>query len=129
LSFHLVCDQDPDVVRRAFRDFARARVPADCQIEFSPGISIHPVRFAISNPAFGKVRDALTTEWGRQAVYTCGDAAPAIYALREALGMEVIVTSFPNENGFCGSPREIPEPASYRLGIRSWARLLEALSQ
>jgi hypothetical protein len=43
--------------------------------------------------------------------------------------MEVIVTSFPNENGFCGSPREIPEPASYRLGIRSWARLLEALSQ
>jgi hypothetical protein len=87
------------------------------------------VRFAISNPAFGKVRDALTTEWGRQADYTCGDAAPAIYALREALGMEVIVTSFLNENGFCGSPREIPEPASYRLGIRSWARLLEALSQ
>ncbi len=129
LSFHLVCDQDPDVVRQAFRDFARARVPADCQIEFSPGISIHPVRFAISNPAFGKVRDALTTEWGRQAVYTCGDATPAIHALREALGMEVIVTSFPNENGFCGSPREIPGLASYRLGIRSWARLLEALSQ
>jgi acetylornithine deacetylase/succinyl-diaminopimelate desuccinylase-like protein len=129
LSFHLVCDQDPDVIRLAFRDFARARVPSDCQIEFFPGSSIHPVRFAISHPAFGKAQDALTTEWGRQAVYTCGDAAPAIYALREALGMEVIVTSFPNDNCFRGSPREIPELASYRLGIHSWACILDALSR
>jgi hypothetical protein len=33
------------------------------------GSSIHPVRFAISHPAFGKAQDALTTEWGgRQSI-------------------------------------------------------------
>lgn len=128
LSLHLVCDQDPDVIRLAFRDFVRTRVPSTCRIEFTPGSSIRPVRFTISHPAFSKARDALTTELGRQAVYVCGDAAPVIHALREALGMEIIVMSFANEFVFSGSPLEMPELANYRLGIRSWARILYALS-
>ncbi len=128
LSFHLVCNQDPDVIRLAFRDFARARVPSDCLIEFTPGSSIRPVRFDIGHPAFRKARDALTMEWGRQAVFVCGDAAPAIQALREALGIEIIVMSFPDRNGTGRSPGKTPELANYRLGIRSWARILDALS-
>ena len=128
LSFHLVCDQDPDVIRSAFRDFARTRVSSDCRIEFTPGPSIRPVRFAINHPAFPKARDALTIEWGRQAVFVCGDAAPAIHALREALGMEIIVMSFASKNGCSHGPHEMPELTDYRLGIRSWARILDALS-
>jgi acetylornithine deacetylase/succinyl-diaminopimelate desuccinylase-like protein len=129
LSFHLVCPQDPDAVRRAFRDFARARVPVGSRIEFRPGISTPPVRFPTSNPAFRKVRDALTAEWERRAVFACGDAAPAIHALRHALGMEVIVTSFPEPRDSCRSARKVPEPSNYRGGIRSWARILDALAQ
>jgi acetylornithine deacetylase/succinyl-diaminopimelate desuccinylase-like protein len=128
LSFHLVCDQDPDVIRLAFRDFVRTRIPSECWIEFVPGSSIRPVRFDISHPAFGKARDALTTEWARQAVFICGDASPAIYALREALGMEIIVMSFASKKDFSHCPHVMPEPANYRLGIRSWARILDALS-
>jgi acetylornithine deacetylase/succinyl-diaminopimelate desuccinylase-like protein len=128
VSFHLVCDQDPDVIRAAFRDFARTRVSPDCRIEFAPGSAIRPVRFAVSHPAFGKVRDALTIEWGHPAVFVCGNAAPGIYALREALGMEIIVMSFVVQNGSSRGPHEVPELADYRLGIRSWARILDALA-
>ena len=129
LSFHLVCDQNPAVVSQAFRQFARARVPAGARIEFGSGISAPPVRFSASDPAFLKVRQALTVEWGRQTVFACGDAAPAIHAMREALGMEVIVTSFPQREEVCRSPREGPELANYRLDVRSWARILDALAQ
>lgn len=102
-------------------------LPASCRIEFTQGSSIRPVRFDISHPAFSKVRDALTTEWGHQAAFICGDAAPAIHAFREALGMEIVVTSFMSRDS-CHCPHEMPESANYRHGIRSWARVLGALS-
>ena len=129
LCFHLVCDQDPDLVRQAFRDFARIRVPPSLQIEFTSCTSAPPIRFTISRPAFGKAQDALTAEWGRQAVFACGDAAPVVHALREALGMEVIVTSLPERRDGGRGPRETPEAANYRFGIHAWARILDALSQ
>jgi acetylornithine deacetylase/succinyl-diaminopimelate desuccinylase-like protein len=129
LSFHLVCDQDPDAIRRTFRDFACSRVPPGSQIEFTSGTLARSVRFAVSRPAFRKAQDALTAEWGRQAAFACGDAAPAVHALRDALGMEVIVTSFPEQPEGCRGPREMPELARYRGGIHSWARILDALAQ
>jgi acetylornithine deacetylase/succinyl-diaminopimelate desuccinylase-like protein len=129
VSFHLVCDQDPDVVSRAFREFARARVPPGSRIEFASGKSAPPIRFTASSPTFRKVQQALTIEWGREAVFACGDAVPAIHALREALGMEVIVTSFPKRQDGCRTPREASELANYRSGVRSWVRILDALAR
>jgi acetylornithine deacetylase/succinyl-diaminopimelate desuccinylase-like protein len=129
LSFHLVCDQDPDIVRRTFRCFARSRVPPGLQIEFVPGTSAHSVRFATSCPLFRNVQDALTVEWERQAVFACGDAAPAVHALRDALDMDAIVTSFPEQQDSCRGPCEAPELASYRGGIHSWARILDAVAR
>ena len=129
LSFHLVCDQDPDVVSRAFCEFARARVPPGSRIEFASGGSTSPIRFTASSPAFRKVRQALTVEWGREAVFACGDAAPAIHALHEALGMEVVVTSFPKRQDGCRNPQEASELANYRSGVRSWVRILDALAR
>ena len=34
VSFRLVFDQDPHAVRKAFRKFVEARLPADCRVEF-----------------------------------------------------------------------------------------------
>ena len=34
VSFRLVGAQDPEKIRAAFRDFVRARVPADCSVAF-----------------------------------------------------------------------------------------------
>jgi acetylornithine deacetylase/succinyl-diaminopimelate desuccinylase-like protein len=129
LSFHLVCDQSPDATRQAFRDFARARVASGCRIGFTEEASIPPVRFTMSHPAFRKSLDALTNEWGHPAAVACGDAAPAVHALWEALGMQIVVASFSCNFELCRGEREMPEPAKYRLGIRSWARILDALSR
>jgi acetylornithine deacetylase/succinyl-diaminopimelate desuccinylase-like protein len=129
LSFHLVCDQDPDVISRAFRDFAHARIPPGTRIEFGSECSAPPVRFTETSPAFRKVQEALTSEWERQATFICGDAEPAIHALREALGMEVIVTSFPEQQHGCRNPRDSADLANYRVGVRSWARILDALTR
>jgi acetylornithine deacetylase/succinyl-diaminopimelate desuccinylase-like protein len=129
LYFHLVCDQDPDVIKRAFREFASARVPPGTRIEFASGSSVRPLRFSASSPAFRKVREALTVEWERQPVSAWGDASPATHALHEALGLEVLVTSFPKRQEGCHSPREASGLADYRLCVRSWVRILDALAQ
>jgi acetylornithine deacetylase/succinyl-diaminopimelate desuccinylase-like protein len=129
LTFHLVDDQDPNVVSQAFRDFAYARLTSGLRIEFASGGSARPIRFDASSPTFRKALEAMTTEWERQAVFTCGDAEPAIHALTEALDMEVIVTAFPKRQDACGSPDEAHELANYRIVVRSWARILDALAR
>jgi acetylornithine deacetylase/succinyl-diaminopimelate desuccinylase-like protein len=129
LAFHLVYDQNPDAVRRAFRDFALARIPPGSRIEFTSGISVPPVSFTTSHPGFRKVLQALTAEWGSEAVFTSGDAALAVHALCEALGMAVIVTSFPERPDGCAGPRGPSELANYQAGIRSWVRILGALAR
>jgi acetylornithine deacetylase/succinyl-diaminopimelate desuccinylase-like protein len=127
LSFHLVCDQDPDAVRCAFRNFARVRLSPGSRIQFRSGASVRPVRFSTSGPAFRKAQDALSTEWGRPAVFVCGDAVPAVHALSEALSMEVIVIAFPERLDRHRSRREIAL-ANFRAGIHAWARILGALA-
>ena len=129
LSLYLVCYQDPELVCQALRDFARARVPLSARIEFNSVASAVPVRFLASHPAFRKAQDALSIEWERQAVFACCDGAPGIHALVEALGMEAIVTSFPERQDASGILRETVQLASYRSRIRSWARILDALGQ
>ena len=130
LSFHLVCGQEPDVVSQAFRDFARARIPRGCRIEFVPVRSAPPLRFTASSPVFLEVQHALTVEWDRKAVFACGDAAPAVHALSEILGMEAIVISFTKHQGDCHGQRGSSELAkNYQVGIRSWVRILDALAR
>lgn len=129
LSFHLVCGQEPAIVSQAFRDFARARIPQGSRIEFGSGSSTPPLVFTASSPVFRKAEQALTAEWDRQAVFASGDAAPAIHALHEVLGMETIVISFPGRRDACHGPLFSELAKNYRIGVRSWARILDALAQ
>src|SRR6266487_2248782 len=64
VSFRLVGTQDPEKIRMAFREFVRARVPADCSVEFG-NFSIAPAfDVPFDNPALAKAREALAQEWG-----------------------------------------------------------------
>ena len=56
VSFRLVFDQDPHAIRAAFREFVRARVPADCRVEFLEHGSGQAIRFPVDAPAFGQAR-------------------------------------------------------------------------
>ena len=128
ISFRLVFDQDPHAVRAAFREFVKARVPADCRVEFTEYGSGRAVAFDTSAPAFGKTKDALSAEWGREAAYIgSGGSIPVNSEIKNKLGMEVILAGFGLEDDRIHSPNEKYDLKSFHKGIRSWVRVLGAL--
>ena len=129
ISFRLVFDQDPHAIRAAFRDFVRKRVPADCKVEFMEHGAGRAIRFPIDAPAFAKTRDALTAEWGREAFFIGGGGSiPVTHELKNALGMDVVLAGFALDDDRIHSPNEKYELESFRRGVRSWARILDALA-
>ena len=130
ISFRLVFDQDPHAVRKNFRDFVRERVPADCKVEFIEHGAGRAIRFPIEAPAFAKTQQALSDEWGRDAVFIGGGGSiPVTHELKTKLGMDVVLAGFALEDDRIHSPNEKYELESFRRGMRSWARVLDALSR
>jgi acetylornithine deacetylase/succinyl-diaminopimelate desuccinylase-like protein len=129
ISFRLVFDQDPHKVREAFRAFVRARIPADCKVEFLEHGAGRAIRFPIEAPAFQKARQALTDEWGREAFFIGGGGSiPVTHMLKTSLGMDVVLAGFGLEDDRIHSPNEKYDLQSFRKGMRSWARILAALA-
>jgi acetylornithine deacetylase/succinyl-diaminopimelate desuccinylase-like protein len=129
ISFRLVFDQDPNAIRRNFRDFVRARIPADCQVEFIAHGGGKAISFATDAPAFARTRDALSAEWGKAGVYIgAGGSIPVTTELKKALGMDVVLAGFALEDDRIHSPNEKYNLQSFHRGIRSWARVLDALA-
>src|SRR5450830_828244 len=62
VSFRLVGEQDPAKIRDAFRAFVRARLPADCQVEFGNFGLAPPLQLSFDNPALNKARAVLRSE-------------------------------------------------------------------
>jgi len=130
VSFRLVFDQDPHKVRAAFRKHVQARLPADCRAEFIEHGSGSAIRFPVDDPAFGKARQALSDEWGKPAVFIGGGGSiPVTAQLKSALGMDVILAGFALEDDRIHSPNEKYDVHSFHKGMRSWARILDALSR
>jgi acetylornithine deacetylase/succinyl-diaminopimelate desuccinylase-like protein len=130
VSFRLVFDQDPHAIRKAFREHVLARLPADCRAEFIEHGSGRAIRFPDTDPAFAKARAALTDEWGKPAVFIgSGGSIPVTHMLKTSLGMDVVLAGFGLEDDRIHSPNEKYNLMSFQKGIRSWARILEALSR
>ncbi|WP_424811908.1 M20/M25/M40 family metallo-hydrolase [Roseococcus sp. YIM B11640] len=130
ISFRLVFDQDPHQIREAFRAFVRARVPADCKVEFLEHGAGRAIRFPIDAPAFGQARDALSAEWGKEAFFIGGGGSiPVTHQLKTSLGMDVILAGFGLEDDRIHSPNEKYNLNCFLKGIRSWARILDALAK
>jgi acetylornithine deacetylase/succinyl-diaminopimelate desuccinylase-like protein len=130
VSFRLVFDQDPHRIREAFRAHVKARLPADCRVEFAEHGAGRAIRFPIEDAAFGKARDALTAEWGKPAVFIGGGGSiPVTSELKTKLGMDVMLAGFGLDDDRIHSPNEKYNLESFRRGMRSWVRILDALSR
>jgi acetylornithine deacetylase/succinyl-diaminopimelate desuccinylase-like protein len=128
VSFRLVFDQDPHAVRAAFRRFVRARVPADCKVEFIEHGSGRATTFASDAPAFAKAKKALSDEWGVEAAFIgSGGSIPVCREFKEVLGMDVILAGFGLDDDRIHSPNEKYDLESFRKGTRAWARILHEL--
>jgi acetylornithine deacetylase/succinyl-diaminopimelate desuccinylase-like protein len=129
ISFRLVGRQDPAKLREAFRAHVRAQLPPDCTAEFKAFGASPAGRMEITNPAFETARRALGEEWGRPAAYVgCGGSIPIAGYFRTELGMDAMLIGFGRDDDQIHSPNEKYDLESFHKGIRSWARILAALT-
>ena len=129
VSFRLVGEQDPEKIRDAFRAFVRARLPADCKVEFGNFGLAPPIQLSFDNPALTKARAVLADEWGHKAVAVgAGGSIPIVADFKNVLGMDSLLVGFALDDDRVHSPNEKFDFTCYHKGIRSWARILDALS-
>jgi acetylornithine deacetylase/succinyl-diaminopimelate desuccinylase-like protein len=129
VSFRLVGDQDPEKIRANFREFVRARLPGDCQVEFGNFTSAPAFDVAFDNPALTKARTALADEWGKKAVTVgAGGSIPIVGDFKTVLGMDTLMVGFALDDDRVHSPNDKFDLKCFHKGIRSWARILAALA-
>ena len=68
VSFRLVEGQEPDKIRKAFRDYVTARLPADCKAEFGDHSSAPAIALDWNMKPLAAAKRALTDEWGKEAL-------------------------------------------------------------
>lgn len=130
VSFRLVHKQDPDKIRTAFREFVKARIPADCSVEFGRHGGSPAIQLGYDSPFLSKAQTALTDEWPKPAVMTAmGGSIPIVGDFQSMLGMESLLVGFGLSDDRIHSPNEKYDLASFHKGQRSWARILDALAK
>mgnify|MGYP003625999201 CR=1 FL=1 len=129
ISFRLVGTQDPLVIRENFRTMVQDALPPDCTVEFQAHGASAASGADISGPMFEKARQALTDEWQVPAAYIgCGGSIPIAGHFQEILGTEPMLIGFGKDDDALHSPNEKYDLESFHKGIRSWARILDALT-
>ncbi len=129
VSFRLVGDQDAPKIAETFRQYIRDSLPPDCTVTFNSKDASGATNMPIDAPAFTRARDALTEEWNKQAVFIgCGGSIPIVGHFRTYLGMDSVLIGYGLESDNIHSPNEKYNLTSFHKGIRSWARVLAALS-
>ena len=130
VSFRLVHKQDPIKIRDAFRAFVRARIPADCSVEFHEHGGSPAIQLSYDAPFLSKAKDALSDEWPKPAVMIAmGGSIPIVGDFQTYLGMESLLVGFGLDDDRIHSPNEKYELSSFHKGQRSWARILDALAR
>jgi len=129
ISFRLVGGQDPERIRTAFRDFVRARLPADCKAEFISHAGAPAIALDWGMPQLAAARRALTAEWGKDALLIgSGASIPICADFKRLLGMDTLLIGFGLDDDRIHSPNEKYDLTSFHKGTRSWARILAALA-
>lgn len=130
ISFRLVGDQDPSAVISGFRQMIQEAIPADCKVSFT---DLHGDRACVvdpSDPAFEKARQALSEEWQIPAAYIgCGGSIPIAGHFQNMLGVTPMLIGFGKDDDALHSPNEKYDVESFQKGMRSWARILAALTE
>lgn len=130
ISFRLVGTQDPLKIRENFRAYVESMLPPDCEVEFKGHGASSASQMSIDHPAFEKARAALSDEWPNPAAYIgCGGSIPIAGHFKKILDTDALLIGFGKDDDQIHSPNEKYDLESFHKGIRSWARVLDALSR
>ncbi|EAR51631.1 hypothetical protein OG2516_03565 [Oceanicola granulosus HTCC2516] len=128
ISFRLVGEQDPHAIRKSFRAMVEAMLPPDCSAEWHDHGASPASVMSTDDLAFEKARQALSDEWPRPAAFTgAGGSIPIAGYFKTILGLDSMLIGFGRDDDLIHSPNEKYHLSSFHRGIRSWARIIDAL--
>jgi len=129
VSFRLVGDQDPGKISAAFEKFIRDRLPKDCEAIFIHHANSPALALPFDSPLLTKARHALLSEWGKAPVTIgTGGSVPIVGDFKRMLGMDTLLVGFGLDDDRVHSPNEKYDLSSFHHGMRSWARIIDALA-
>jgi acetylornithine deacetylase/succinyl-diaminopimelate desuccinylase-like protein len=131
ITCRLVGDMDPDALRKKIRAHVEARLSPDAKVTWNNDLEGAPASVMnIDRPEFEAARQALSDEWNREAVFCgMGGSIPVAGLFKSILGLDAMLIGYGNEDDAIHSPNEKYDMKSFHKGTRSWARILDALSQ
>jgi acetylornithine deacetylase/succinyl-diaminopimelate desuccinylase-like protein len=130
VSFRLVEGQDPQKIKRGFRDYVTARLPGDCKAVFTEHSSGAAIALDWNMKPLAAAKRALTEEWGKEALLVgSGASIPIVTDFKRTLGLDSLLVGFGLDDDNIHSPNEKYDLKSFHKGIRSWARILAALAE
>jgi len=107
----------------------RDRIPRDCKVEFGNFGLAGPLQLSFESGPLNKARQALADEWGKKAVTVgAGGSIPIVADFKQVLGMDSLMVGFALDDDRVHSPNEKFDLKCFHKGIRSWARILDALA-
>lgn len=129
ISFRLVGTQDPEAIRKTFRTYLESSLPDGFSVQYRTEKGSPASQMSVDNPAFEKARRALSDEWPREAAYIgCGGSIPVAGYFKDILGIDAMLIGFGKDDDQIHSPNEKYDMQSFHKGMRSWARVLAALT-
>ncbi len=129
LSFRLVPGQDPKAIVEAFKQYMRDQLSPDCKIDFISRGAAPAISFDTTAPMMQSAAAALGQEWQCDPVFMgCGGSIPIVHDFKRRLGMDTLLIGFGLDSDRIHSPNEKYNVKSFHKGMRSWARILEALA-
>ena len=130
ISFRLVGTQDPLKIRESFRAYVQSMLPADCTVEFNGHGASKASAMSTEHPAFEQARQALSDEWPEAAAFAgCGGSIPIAGHFKSILNTDAMLIGFGKDDDQIHSPNEKYDLESFHKGIRSWARILDAMTK
>ncbi|MEJ6401636.1 M20/M25/M40 family metallo-hydrolase [Yoonia sp. 2307UL14-13] len=130
ISFRLVGQQDPLKIRKNFRKMVQDMLPPDCEVTFSDHGAGPAGQMTTTHPAFEQARKALSDEWPNPAAYVgCGGSIPIAGYFKDILGMDAMLIGYGKDDDQIHSPNEKYDLSSFHKGMRSWARILHAMTK
>ena len=131
LTFRLVGKQRPEKIIRAFRRFVRQKLPKGYRIAFDRNAGgSRAIEISESSLHIRKTAAALKDEFGRDAVLIgSGGSIPVVRHFKDILDMDSVLVGFGLSDDAVHSPNEKYNLSSFHRGIRSWVRILAALTR
>lgn len=129
ISFRLVDGQNPEHIRNQFRKHMLSLLPDDFTIEFKSHGDGKASCYSTGHPLYEIVHNSLSEEWPNSAVYTgCGGSIPIAGHFKEILNIDSVLAGFGLDEDRIHSPNEKYDLRSFKLGMRSWARVLNTFT-